>query len=590
MELLVADSTATDDTDNENFVRQEMEKQVSLARTQRDEAVARLHQVQEAHLALTSQIEVAQEAKRELETRLLVADSELSTVKSESAHLRETLTRASANASHSTSSASHTHYSSSSGSSADAELLESLKLEVDELRAMKPMIEVLQRDAAKVPDLERTIDNLKLELTTAQSRRMNEEALTIQVQASVAVQKQLEATIASLTQQNVKLKEDSQTWAQTMETLGADSGRSAEEVKSYVFDLQTENLALLEKLGASEAQLKVSAAHIQAAQRRTKEAENAAFELKTERTALQGTIAQKEGKLQLFESEAQGMRSLLDSYKMEDSVGGYDGQKTAHITALETTLNERSAFIQTLESELEEMKTELASLSKHAKRLADEKSALENRVGRGEIDATRTRVLHFSESPLQLMLAKDARVKTSELAQKVDTLTAQLETIEKETLASGGGAAKSIDSALHVQQEKEMKMLRHQYQETKVAMERMKSATEVAIRRYMSSVWNVFGWKVDFEEKNRVKVRYKYWNDKVRLSQAVLLFEYPSTLGQKGVNDQLEPFTLLDSPYSQHIPPEIVEVLRTPNSLPLFIAKLTQHLFQMVADSGQGMP
>ena len=589
MELLVADSTATDDTDKENFVRAEMEKQVSLARTQRDEAVARLHQAQESHLALTSRIEEAQESKRELETRLLVTDSELSTVKSESAHLREALSRASANAAHSSSSASLTHHSSSSTSSADAELLESLKLEVDELRAMKPMIEVLQRDAAKVPDLERTVDNLKLELTTAQSRRMNEEALQIQVQAAVAVQKQLEATIATLTQQNVKMKEDAQTWAQTMETLGADSGRSAEEVKSYVFDLQTENLALLEKLGASEAQLKLSAAHIQAAQKRAKDAENTAFDLKNERSALQGTLAQKEGKLQLFESEVQGMRSLLDSYKMEDSVGGYDGQKMAHISALETTLNERSTFIQTLESELEEMKNEMASLSKYAKRLADEKIALEHRAGRGEIDPTRTRVLHFSESPLQIMLAKDARTKTTELEAKVETLTAQLETIEKDHLASGGGA-KNIDSALHVQQEKEMKMLRHQYQETKVAMERMKSATEVAIRRYMSSVWNVFGWKVDFEEKNRVKVRYKYWNDKVRLSQAVLLFEYPTTLGQKGVNDQLEPFTLLDSPYSQHIPPEIVEVLRIPNSLPLFIAKLTQHLFQMVAESGQGMP
>lgn len=587
LELLVADSATTDDSDKENFVRAEMEKQVSLARTQRDEAVVRLHQLQEKQFTLDSRLEEAQDAKTELETRLLVAESSLSTAQSESAHLRESLARTNANASSSGAHPTVSSHSGNSASSGDLELLETLKLEVDELRAMKPMIEVLERDASRIPDLERTIDNLKLELTTARSRRMNEEALSIQVEASGAVQKQLEATISSLTQQNVKLKEEALVWAHTMESLGSDSGRSAEEVKSYVFELQAENLALLDKLGASEAQLKISASHVQAAQKRLKEAESTIFDLKTERSTLQGSLAQKDGKILLCENEVQGMRSLLESYKLEDDVGGYDVQKTAHINALEATLAERTSYMKALESEVEELKNELTQLSKHAKRMTDEKGALEHRLGRGEIDASRTRVLHFSESPLHIMLAKDAQLKSAELEAKVETLTAQLNAVEKESSTSGG--AKHIDSALHVQQEKEMKMLRHQFQETKVAMDRMKSATEVAIRRYMSSVWNVFGWKVDFEEKNRVKVRYKYWNDKVRLSQAVLLFEYPTTLGQKGVNDQLEPFTLLDSPYSQHIPTEIVEVLRQPNSLPLFIAKLTQHLFEMVAAAGHGM-
>ena len=654
LDLLVADATRTDAEEKEAFVREEMTKQVSLARTQRDEAVSRLHQLQDSNLALKSKLEEVEEVKRELETRLVMAQSALETCQSESSHLREMMSRnardvfsspnnssssnnssfsnnpSSNNPSHSSAAAPSTapHSSSttsppyySSSSSSDLALIEALKLEIDELRAMKPMIEVLKRDAEKLPNLERMIDNLKLELTTAQSRRMNEEALQIQVEASVAVQKQMEATIVSLTQQNVKLKEDALVWAQTMETMGADAGRSSDDIKSFIFDLQAENLTLLEKLGACESQLKLSASHLSSAQKRLKEADSAIFQLKTEKTSLQGTIAQKEGKLQLIENEVQGMRALLDSYKLEDGVGGYDAQKTAHISALESTLADRSTYVESLEKDIEALKNELAQLSKHAKRLADDKIILENRVGKGEIDPSRTRILHFSETPLHLMLAKDAKLKSVDLEQKVETLSAQLEAIERQHLLAssavassttsstvpsntsstapsntaitaggvggGGGAKLIIDSALHVQQEKEMKMLRHQFQETKVAMDRMKSATEVAIRRYMSSVWNVFGWKVDFEEKNRVKVRYKYWNDQVRASQAVLLFEYPSTLGQKGVNDQLEPFTLLDSPYSQHIPADIVDVLKHPNTLPLFIAKLTQHLFEMVASANQ---
>lgn len=611
VQLMVAESATTDDMDKEKMFKEEMEKQVSLARKQRDEAVNRLHSLQEQELTLKSRIEESEESRRELETRLLVNESKLETLQAENAHLRDSIAKNSLNLASNASQSSFSNQSSSihKSSIADAREIEALQLELDELRSMRPVIEVLERDAAKVPDLERTIDNLRLELTTAQSKRMNEEALQIQVESSILVQRQLEATVATLTKENVKLKDDAHVWSQTMETLGGGGAKGAEEISNFFSDLQAENLRLLERLGESEAQLKINATHVAASQKKLKEAETAIFDLKNERSALQGSVAQRDGKIVLLEGDLSGMKALLDSYKMEEGIVGtnIDEKKNLQISALETMLADQKSYVTVLEKEIEELKTESAQVAKHAKRLADEKNFLEIRVGRGDVDASRTRVLHFAETPLQLMYKKESQTKMQEMASKAEDLESQLKIVVEQhsqqlqqlqqsggssngSLAQQSGVATSshampstASAALQLQQEKEVKMLRHQYQESKVAMDRMKAATEVAIRRYMSSVWNVFGWKVDFEEKNRVKVRYKYWNDNVRASQAVLLFEYPSTLGQKGVVDQLEPFTLLDSPYSQQIPQTIVETLRQPNTLPLFIAKLTIHLFEMVS-------
>jgi len=564
--------------DKESLIRSEADKQVSLARKQRDDVTTRLVAYQESNLALNLKLEEKEDEVTELKTRLLMMETSLQTSRAEIAKLRDSLAQQTAARSSSVITVPQT-----SRSSSEMEEMEAMKLELDELRAMRPMVDLLERDCNRIPELERQIDFLRLELTTAQSKRMNEEALQIQVDASAAVQRQLEEAVQNLTVQNVKLKEDTQSWWRTLETLG--SGKSADDVLNFIVDLENENLSLLEKVGTLEAQARASVAASQATGKRLKEMESAIFDARTEKASLDGVVAQRDAKVQLMEREANGLRSLLASYKMEDGIGGFDTQKSSHISALEVSLAERAEYSRKLEEEVTELKAEVVQLNKYAKRMSDEKSVLERRLGSGESlsSDSKIRVLHFAETPLDLLRRSDALKERKGLEEKVVTLSEQLKVFEKET----GSGMTRVDSAVYVQQQHELKLLRQQYHDIKVAMDRMKSATEVAIRRYMSSVWNVFGWKVDFEEKNRVKVRYKYWNDVVRASQAVLLFEYPSTLGQKGVNDQLEPFTLLDSPYSQFIPTEILEILRQPNTLPLFIARLTVHLFQMVATSKQ---
>lgn len=578
VQLLVAEASTTEAVGKEKLIREDAEKQIAIARKQRDEASERLMGLQEANLSLNLKLDERQEETRELRTKLLMAESALATCRAEGANLRETLAQLECNGSRT---AMATEFTSNvSAPLLDASELEALQLELEELRAMRPMIELLKRDAERIPDLERQNDFLRLELTTAHSKRMNEDALQIQIDASAAVQRQLETTVKELTLQNVKLRETAQASLGVLETLGA--GRSAEEVLAFINELQQDNQTLLERLGAADAKAKLTTEQLQGAMKRVKEMEAIAFELKSDKTSLEGVVAQRDAKAGLLEREVVGLKALLSSYQLEDGIGGFDTQKSNHISLLETTLTEKSEYIIKLEQEVGELKAEVAQLNKYAKRLSDEKSVIETRLGRGEVDATQTRVLHFSETPLLLMLQKERQNATVALEERVNELKTQLD-------AFGGDSSTGmtrVESTLHLQQQQELKMLRHQFQETKVAMDRMKSATEVFVRRYMSSIWNVFGWKVDFEEKNRVKVRYKYWNDAVRASQAVLLFEYPSSLGQKGTNDQLEPFTLLETPFSQSIPSDLLELLKLPNTLPLFIAKLTVHLFEMVRSAG----
>lgn len=594
VQLLVVETSATASAEEAAAAfKSEADKQIALARKQRDEATQRLHAEQQRSLEVATKLELLHEEVSELKTKLIVAESSLASSSAESARLLERL--GSLSDSNSTPSSLQAQRSLLLSSlPIDEAALETMKLELDEFRAMVPTYELLERDSLRIPELERQIDLLRVELTTAQSKRLNEDALQIQLEASALVQRQLEERLKILTKENVTLKEDSQSWHRIFDTLSA--GRTTEEVLSFVNDLQLENQSLLEKLGSAEAQLKTTSAQYASAQKRIKEAESLCFGLRTDKTSLEGVVAQRDAKLSMVERECAGLRSLLDSYKLEDMIGGYDTQKTAQISQLETTLQERTAYANTLETEITELKNELVQLNKLTKRMADERSHLESRLGRGEIDASRTRALHLSETPLDLMRSKDQATRVNTLETQIGELKELLEGSKSAapsenpnampSVTPNGAAGTSttrVDTALYMQQQQELKVLRKQYQESTVAIGRMKAATEVAVRRYMSSVWNIFGWKVDFEDKNRVKVRYKYWNDAVRASQAVLLFEYPSTLGQKGVNDQLEPFTLLQTPFSDTIPPTLLEVLKQPNTLPLFIARLTEWLFNMVA-------
>eukprot|EP01113_Clastostelium_recurvatum_P044115 TRINITY_DN7407_c0_g1_i3.p1 TRINITY_DN7407_c0_g1~~TRINITY_DN7407_c0_g1_i3.p1 ORF type:complete len:716 (+),score=224.38 TRINITY_DN7407_c0_g1_i3:39-2150(+) len=334
-----------------------------------------------------------------------------------------------------------------------------------------------------------------------------------------------------------------------------------EGLRREIETLRKENQVLVFNQGELQVQLKrmeVEAGQDRAAvQSATQELEGARARV----GELEEASKRAERRLNLALKERDGIKRILDSYS--DDEGGQQ-LRDMRIAELERTLSDREAHAHTLEeemaalrrtrtdttgsAEIEAWKTKVTRLNQEVDELARDNAKLQQRVGRGDFDPSRTRILHLAATP---SIIKEG-LENERLKAEVAQLRAQLE--------GTSGAATSA----------QVQALQKQVHDLDTLNTRLKEVFKHKTHEFREAVHHLLGYKVEMLDKQyRLHSKYSSKPEDCLMFQAA-----PSS-----PTDKTPRFDLLETPFSRQFDEAIRTYLVRMNSLPAFLSHITIELF-----------
>jgi len=217
--------------------------------------------------------------------------------------------------------------------------------------------------------------------------------------------------------------------------------QSSSAIERNIADLRKEKELLYDKVGHFSTELKLSESVCKNQEQTIKELKEQTEGHQRKLIEYQDIIRSQERTILTIMKEKEGLTNILDSYNAEEGIQNpnFEKQKTERIKELERSLNERNSLLleyatssskldltefTILQKSLEATQIENDKLKKEISKLDQEIATLETRLGKGEYDRSKTKVLHFTMNPESIAIGKYSELE--KLKQENDELKVRL--------------------------------------------------------------------------------------------------------------------------------------------------------------------
>ncbi|KYQ93412.1 mitotic spindle assembly checkpoint protein 1 [Tieghemostelium lacteum] len=362
-------------------------------------------------------------------------------------------------------------------------------------------------------------------------------------------------------------------------------GITVDELKIKLSQVEIDNQVLLGKLGEMTSNLRVL-------ENRNKELQESLDQDKDSTNVKNSKISELTDKIKrleknnyLLKAERDGMKRILDAFDVEENISlknsnGEDGEiqgqssnskmRLERINELERALNEKNLLLEQYESKLSkgtstqnlnpmdvdeiDYREEYPKLNKEIERLMEEIAILESRLGRGEYDQSKFKVLHMTSNPSNIGMEESSNNNNA---------------------SSPSGADKNLLEENH--------RLQIQINDFEKKMERLKSVFRQKINEFREAVYSLLGYKIDVDTQNRYKLISMYSEKE----SDYLMFQYSLVNGTSSVNGNQQPkqngkvgnMELLETDFTKSLDKEMRAYLFTCKSIPSFLSQITLELF-----------
>ncbi|KAG2386417.1 hypothetical protein C9374_002863 [Naegleria lovaniensis] len=462
---------------------------------------------------------------------------------------------------------------------------------LEELNTLESEIKNLRNEISQRNDEKKRIRELETELQKAQLSLESQELLKEKIRD---LESQLLA-IETLTVQNEKLSSKTlelesllKKWEQSfVDCTPADVDYKLKTINSKCSRLEERIQDLLiEKNDLSQ--------HVQRLTSEITFRESDIAQLRSENQLLQDKLTNAEVKLfgakKQLESATKfahinDKEEAFSSNSAEDEKNSYYLQR---ITSLEQIIEEKDAIIKTLADKMESLQitvtdkqTSLETLEKEFERintsrheykqksedlqqqveklqklrdeLENEIARYEQKLGRGEYNKDKVKILHMKLNP-ETEAKKSSSNDVERLKTENKLLNDELETLRQQLERSG--------TAIH--NEQEIVKLKEENADAQRRITKLKEVFQKKINEFRKSVYLLFGFRVDVIETNRFRLSSMY----AESPEDYLLFESDGNA-----------MKLLSSEFACSIDEKIMKYLSQFRSIPGFLSSLTMDLF-----------
>ncbi|PRP83965.1 hypothetical protein PROFUN_08649 [Planoprotostelium fungivorum] len=339
---------------------------------------------------------------------------------------------------------------------------------------------------------------------------------------------------------------------------------SPEGIASRILQMEKEVELLTDRVNNLTSDLKVSESGRNTAEAQVVQLQKARVEVTNQLGLMRESVKRQEAVCSAVMSQKEGLQRILDSYDKEDETDPtHEAQRMNRLKVAEKTITEKEEQIKSLITLLnsqgtnvkgEELEGELfgglraenAKLNKEIQKLIDEIAALEARVGKGEFDSTKTKVLHMTMNPSSMA----DKNELDQLRKQVEELRSQL----------GGEPQKVQDNAKQTEQ---IQQLTRQLKEETIKYQKLKKVAQNKISEVQDLTKDLFGYSVYPIDNKRYKLTSKYAS-----KEDEILFDHSK--GQ---------LALLETEFVSSLGAEISGYLSKCHSIPAFLSHITLELF-----------
>ncbi|EGG14791.1 mitotic spindle assembly checkpoint protein 1 [Cavenderia fasciculata] len=426
--------------------------------------------------------------------------------------------------------------------------------------------EINQKNQSKLMELENQLKGV------GNSEMIKQENKTLKDKLS-----RFEETITKLNSLQVQyntMAEEKQSLEKIYGQIDSQNG-GLESFHQKIRELESENQTLRGKIGELTSNLKLSESHNNDIETLLKESKESCNLLHTKISNQDESINRLNKQVYLLKKERDGIKRILDAFDVEDRVvikkenengGGSGGdsspstvslaQKMERINELERAVLEKDRLIEEYETTLSmrnsildqkddsiNYKLEFEKLNQEIERLLQDNAILESRLGRGEFDQTKTKVLHMTNNPTSMLLNQN---QSNHQPNSIS---------ESKLLEENNG-------------------LRIQISENDKKMDRLKQVFKLKIHEFREAVYALFGFKIDMDTNNLYKLQSMY----AEKESDFLIFQraQSSSLSNDKKVGRME---LMETEFTNTLDKEVRAYLFKCKCIPAFLSQITIDLF-----------
>ncbi|KAM9955336.1 hypothetical protein ACTFIW_002394 [Dictyostelium discoideum] len=371
-----------------------------------------------------------------------------------------------------------------------------------------------------------------------------------------------------------------------------DKQQSTQQLQQKIIQLENDNQTLIGKIGEITANWKLMESRNQDYSIRIQQEKDSLNEKLTKINELTEKIKRLEKLNYLLNRERDNIKNILDTYddnqQPQDNNNNDDNNNNNNesndtkrrieiINELERSLKEKNILIQEYEYKLDcnnnnsnnvngdfssiNYKEECKRLNKEIEKLLQENALLEARLGKGEFDPLKTKVLHFSNNPSSLILNQQQQQEESNNNNNINN---------NDKNNNNNNNSIQIDKKLI----EENHRLLIQINDGEKKMDRLKQIFKQKINEFREAVYALLGFKIDVDTNNRYKLQSMYAE---RESDFLMFQQSPPT--QQSNNKGRIQMELLETEFTRNLDKEIKAYLFACKSIPSFLSQVTIELF-----------
>jgi len=338
-----------------------------------------------------------------------------------------------------------------------------------------------------------------------------------------------------------------------------------EQFQQRITFLENENQTYVGKIGELTANLKLL-------ENRNNDIEDSILEEKSSISSKNNRIDEFIEKIKrletqnyIYKKEIEGLNKILDLFDLDNVVNSNNNStsetsdssiRIERVKELQRALTEKNTLVEQYETQLSnrdkaatsngndqlDYKSECVKLNKEIDRLLEENALLESRLGKGEYDPTKTKVLHMSINPSTIATNGDNNNNNN-----------------------GNGNNVSDQKLIE-----ENHRLLIQVNDCEKKLDRLKLVFKQKINEFREGVYALLGYKIDVDPQNRYKLQSMY----AEKESDYLMFQYTTNKGGRVGNMEL-----LETEFTNSLDREIKAYLFTCKSIPSFLSQVTIELF-----------
>ncbi|GAM27589.1 hypothetical protein SAMD00019534_107650 [Acytostelium subglobosum LB1] len=344
-----------------------------------------------------------------------------------------------------------------------------------------------------------------------------------------------------------------------------DKFSGVDQLQLRIRELEGESQVHIAKIGELTSLLKLTENRCVDMQGQVDDLKHVALRNENKSKEAEETINRLNKQVILYKREKDGIKRILDSFDVENAIaqqgttsnGGttkeFQTAQQARISELERASIEKDKMITTYENNIQngsssslgdegiDYKAEVTKMNSEIDRLLQENALLESRLGKGEFDQSKFKVLHMTSNPSQPTSAEAIN--------------------NRETDSPGKEEVRIVQ---------ENHGLRVKLGETEKIMERLKTVFKSKINEFREVVYALFGFKIDMETNNLYKLQSMYADNE----NDFLVFQRVVESGKR-----IGKMELLDTDYTASLDREIRAYLFKLHSIPAFLGQLTIEQF-----------